>query len=264
MVLDLRGLSDVTDYFVICHGTTERQVQAIADAIEERLALRLRRRAASVEGRAPGGVDPARLLRFRRTRVRRNEAPVLPAGATVGRRARRGDPRRFAAARVDEIFDPLSRGEAAPASRGASARRRPVRDARSLRRAHPSPRRAVRDLLGSRRAASGSARRAGGARARGTPDPGATRSPRARDRARSPRRDAVERGAGRPPRALGRSARDVRRRRSARASTPRCSIVADARWSLSPLTLPHELVRVVVAEQLYRAITLLRRLPYHK
>lgn len=40
--------------------------------------------------------------------------------------------------------------------------------------------------------------------------------------------------------------------------------LADARWSLSPLTLPHELVRVVVAEQLYRAITLLRRLPYHK
>jgi 23S rRNA (pseudouridine1915-N3)-methyltransferase len=39
---------------------------------------------------------------------------------------------------------------------------------------------------------------------------------------------------------------------------------AAARWSLGPLTLPHELARVVVAEQLYRAMTILRREPYHK
>ena len=36
------------------------------------------------------------------------------------------------------------------------------------------------------------------------------------------------------------------------------------RWSLSRLTLPHPLVRVVVAEQLYRAWTLLSGHPYHR
>lgn len=36
------------------------------------------------------------------------------------------------------------------------------------------------------------------------------------------------------------------------------------RWSLGPLTLPHELARVVVYEQLYRASTMLRGESYHK
>src|SRR3569833_2370976 len=35
-------------------------------------------------------------------------------------------------------------------------------------------------------------------------------------------------------------------------------------WSLGPLTLPHPLVRIVVAEQLYRAARLLSHHPYHR
>jgi len=39
---------------------------------------------------------------------------------------------------------------------------------------------------------------------------------------------------------------------------------ADNRWSLGPLTLPHALVRVVLAEQLYRAWTITQNHPYHR
>ncbi len=43
-----------------------------------------------------------------------------------------------------------------------------------------------------------------------------------------------------------------------------CRQRADTTWSLSPLTLPHPLVRVVLAEQLYRAWSLLKGHPYHR
>lgn len=43
-----------------------------------------------------------------------------------------------------------------------------------------------------------------------------------------------------------------------------CLERAELHWSLSALTLPHALVRVLVAEQLYRASTLLSGHPYHR
>ncbi|MGV6826585.1 MAG: 23S rRNA (pseudouridine(1915)-N(3))-methyltransferase RlmH [bacterium] len=43
-----------------------------------------------------------------------------------------------------------------------------------------------------------------------------------------------------------------------------CQQRADQLWSLSPLTLPHPLVRIVVAEQLYRAHSILSNHPYHR
>lgn len=45
---------------------------------------------------------------------------------------------------------------------------------------------------------------------------------------------------------------------------PQCLAQAQVRWSLSALTLPHPLVRIVVIEQLYRACSILQNHPYHK
>lgn len=43
-----------------------------------------------------------------------------------------------------------------------------------------------------------------------------------------------------------------------------CLQRADRKWSLSPLTFPHTLVRIMLLEALYRAMTLLTGHPYHR
>jgi len=43
-----------------------------------------------------------------------------------------------------------------------------------------------------------------------------------------------------------------------------CITRADVKWSLSPLTLPHPLVRVLLSEQIYRAYSILKNHPYHR
>ena len=43
-----------------------------------------------------------------------------------------------------------------------------------------------------------------------------------------------------------------------------CLQKAESKWSLSPLTLPHPLVRIILAEQLYRAWSILQGHPYHR
>jgi ribosome-associated protein len=52
-VLELKDLSSITDHFVICHGNSTRQVQAISDHIEEKLR-EIRVRPGHVEGYAGG------------------------------------------------------------------------------------------------------------------------------------------------------------------------------------------------------------------
>lgn len=46
--------------------------------------------------------------------------------------------------------------------------------------------------------------------------------------------------------------------------SPDCLARADQKWSLSALTMPHPLVRILLIEQLYRASTINHNHPYHR
>jgi ribosome-associated protein len=49
VLLDLSDFAEFTDHFLVCHGASNRQVQAIADEVERRLRL-VGLRAAHIEG----------------------------------------------------------------------------------------------------------------------------------------------------------------------------------------------------------------------
>lgn len=46
--------------------------------------------------------------------------------------------------------------------------------------------------------------------------------------------------------------------------SPECIGAAEQRWSLSALTLPHPMVRIIVSESLYRAWSVNQNHPYHR
>lgn len=50
VVLKLKGINDITDYMVICHGNSSRQNGAIADEIRRKLKSEFRLKPFSVEG----------------------------------------------------------------------------------------------------------------------------------------------------------------------------------------------------------------------
>ena len=43
-----------------------------------------------------------------------------------------------------------------------------------------------------------------------------------------------------------------------------CLVKTKTRWSLSPMTLPHPIVRIVIAEQVFRAWSIVNNHPYHR
>lgn len=55
LLLDLRNLSTVADYFVVCSGASERQLRAIAEGIEEQVHKECHVDAHHVEGLSGGG-----------------------------------------------------------------------------------------------------------------------------------------------------------------------------------------------------------------
>jgi ribosome-associated protein len=55
VLLDLAGQSAFTDYFIICTGTSERQIDALVEAVDEAARHNFQLKSARVEGHPAGG-----------------------------------------------------------------------------------------------------------------------------------------------------------------------------------------------------------------
>ncbi len=55
VLLDVRGQLMFTDYFVICTGTSDRQLSALADAVDDAARDKYRLKRPRIEGHAGGG-----------------------------------------------------------------------------------------------------------------------------------------------------------------------------------------------------------------
>ena len=86
VVLDLRGISTFTDFFVICSGTSEPHLKAIAGEIEGRLKIDHGLRPVLDRRISGEPVDRARLHASHRARFSSRKARVLQSGRLVGRR----------------------------------------------------------------------------------------------------------------------------------------------------------------------------------
>lgn len=50
VVIKLKGISDITDFIIICHGNSSRQNKAISDEIQQKLKERFKLKAYGIEG----------------------------------------------------------------------------------------------------------------------------------------------------------------------------------------------------------------------
>ena len=77
LVLDISQVSSFTDFFILCHGNNEKQIQAICDAIREVLAKEEQTRPALCGGLSQRHMGAPGLPRFRRSTFSQNQPGVF-------------------------------------------------------------------------------------------------------------------------------------------------------------------------------------------
>ena len=83
-VLAVAEVTSIADYFILSSATSERQAQAIADNVVDKLREELNVKPLLVEGTTPGPLDPHRFRRPHLPRLHRGVPALLWAGAALG------------------------------------------------------------------------------------------------------------------------------------------------------------------------------------